>query len=182
MLVACSCFGFRPPIPPKRGHIYFWSMSTVAKRSPISDTAEHLLHSSRQSVHILYDRPPLYSLKLPLRMGDVDCRLIYAPSGPRESHSKQHQFSPYCSSRQMVPILHNGSPLPPPKLPLPIGELDPHLIHGRWSHQSDQSSYLKRHFDRFSRFCRADNCDRLTYRLTDYAIPSVTICLICVVQ
>jgi len=32
------------------------------------------------------------------------------------------------SSRQKVPILYNGRPFPP-KLPLPMGDLDPHLTH-----------------------------------------------------
>jgi len=31
---------------------------------------------------------------------------------------------------QSVPILYNGTPLLPSKLPLPMGNLDPHLIHG----------------------------------------------------
>ena len=34
------------------------------------------------------------------------------------------------SWRQNVPILYNGMPLSPSKLPLHIGDLDPRLIHG----------------------------------------------------
>jgi len=34
------------------------------------------------------------------------------------------------SSPQSVPILYNGTPLSPSKLLLPMGDLDPHLIHG----------------------------------------------------
>jgi len=34
------------------------------------------------------------------------------------------------SSRQGVPILYNGLPLPPSKLPICMEDLNPHLIHG----------------------------------------------------
>ena len=42
-----------------------------------------------------------------------------------------------------------------------------------WVHQP--SPYPKRHLDRFSRFCRAHDCDRQTDRQPDHATPSVTI-------
>jgi len=53
-------------------------------------------------------------------------------------------------------LQHNRPPLPPSKLPLPIGVSGSHLIHGSLSPQP------KWHLDRFSRFCRAHNCDRQT--------------------
>ena len=40
----------------------------------------------------------------------------------------------------------------PPKLPLAMGDLDPHLRHGSLAHRSPRP---KRHLDRFSHFCRA---------------------------
>ena len=63
------------PTPPRKGAQQppptFRLMSIVAKRSPISATAELLLHSSRQRVYTLqWDTPSL--LKLPLPMGDLD--------------------------------------------------------------------------------------------------------------
>jgi len=56
-------------------------------------------------------------------------------------------------------ILYNGKrcvepAVPSPlKLPLPMGDPDPHLVHGSlgWAHPSPQ---LKWHLDRFSYFCR----------------------------
>ena len=50
---------------PRKGHSSspsFRPFSIVAKRSPISATAEHLLHRSRQGIVILYKRPPLSPL------------------------------------------------------------------------------------------------------------------------
>ena len=42
------------------------------------------------------------------------------------------------SSLQSVSILYNGPPLSTVKLPLPMGDLDPHLINGSFSHPSSQ--------------------------------------------
>ena len=57
--------GVPAPLPQKRGghskgtSRNFRPMSIVAKRSPISSTVEHLLHSSPQCVSILCSGPPL---------------------------------------------------------------------------------------------------------------------------
>ena len=65
-----------------------------------------------------------------------------------------------------VAMLYNGPPILPSKLPLPMGYLDPHLIHGSLSPQP------KQHLNQFSRFCRVHG----NYvRLTDHATGSVTI-------
>jgi len=42
--------------------------------------------------------------------------------------------------------------LPPSKLPSPMGDLHPHLIHGSLG---PPESLTKQHLDRFSRLCRA---------------------------
>jgi len=68
-----------------------------------------------------------------------------------------------------VPILYNGTPLPPSKLPLLLGDLNLHLIHG--SHPSQHS---KRHRNRFSRFYRAHGRDGQTDRQTDREIDRYT--------
>jgi len=91
----------------------FQPMSIVAKRSPISATAELLLHSSLQSAQIPYNGPSLHS-----------------------------------------------------KLPLRIGDLNPHLIHGMVL-CVHPSPHPKRHLGRLSRFCSAYDCDRPTDRPTD---------------
>ena len=67
-----------------------------------------------------------------------------------------------------------GRPFSPQNLPLPMGDLDPHLIHGSRAHPSPQP---KRQLDRCSRFCRAHYSvtDRPTDRPTDHATRSVRI-------
>jgi len=40
-----------------------------------------------------------------------------------------------------------------PKMPIPVGNLDPHLMHGSFGHASQQ---LKPHLDRFRRMWPAD--------------------------
>ena len=67
------------------------------------------------------------------------------------------------SSRQRVAILYNGLPFPPSKLPLPTGDLRPHLIHIPWAHRSPQPKW---YLDRFSHLCRAHDCDEQTDRTT----------------
>jgi len=63
----------------------------------------------------------------------------------------------------VVPMLNKWLALPAPsKLPLFIGNLDPHqYVVPRAAHRSPQP---RRHLDRFSRFCSAHNCNRPTDR------------------
>jgi len=65
------------------------------------------------------------------------------------------------SSRQRVPIIYNRNPSPS-KLPLRLGGSGPRLTHASLGRLES-----KRHVDRFSRVCRAHNCDRETDRQTD---------------
>jgi len=76
----------------------------------------------------------ILSPKLTLLMGDPDTHLIH--NNPlRESkpiiRTASRLVQPF-SHRwlQSVPILYNGQTLPPSKLPLLTGDLDPNLIHG----------------------------------------------------
>ena len=68
--------------------------------------------------------------------------------------------------------LQRAAPSPTSKLPLPVEDMDPHLIGNMlpWANPTPQP---KRHLDRFSRFCRAHDRNRQTDR-TDHATPSVT--------
>ena len=54
-----------------------------------------------------------------------------------------------------------GNPFPE-SCPFPWGDLDPHLTHGFLAHPSPQ---LKRHLDRFSRFCTDDRRVSLYFTL-----------------
>jgi len=79
---------------------------------------------------------------------------------------KRHldRFSCFCTDDQCsYTVVHNGTPLPPSKLPLPMGDLKP--PSNTWF-LGPPSPDIKRHLDRFSRFCRAHYsvADRQTNR------------------
>ena len=54
----------------------------------------------------------------------------YSPSEPITQTASRSVQAYSHRGPQSVPILYNGMPLSPSKLPLPMGDLDPHLIHG----------------------------------------------------
>ena len=70
------------------------------------------------------------------------------------------------------PILYNVHPLSPFKTAASHGDLDPRLIRVS---VGPPSFTTKRHFDRFSSFCRAYVRDRSRDWPTDSATPSVTV-------
>jgi len=72
--------------------------------------------------------------KLPLPKGHLDLHLTHDSVGPSEpmTQTGSRSVRPF-SHRwpQSVPILYNGTSLPPcSKLPFPMEDMDPHLIHG----------------------------------------------------
>jgi len=73
--------------------------------------------------------------------------------------------------QQSVPILCNGTPLPPSKLPLPIGYLDPHLIHGSLGPPESWTQMASRSMQAFLQSSLVWQTDRPT----DHATWSVTI-------
>jgi len=103
-------------------------MSIVAKRSPISAAAEHLLHSSRQSVvgHIGDTWRIQLNLCTLVPPGEYDS--TRASLGPHKPKREIDRFSRFCTADgRKVPILYNGRSFPQ-KLPFPIGGFGPHLI------------------------------------------------------
>ena len=74
------------PAPPQKGHCSTRVQPTtiVAKRLPISVSTEHLLHSSRQEVPILYNGRP-FPKNCPFPWEDLDPHLMYDFLGPSES-------------------------------------------------------------------------------------------------
>jgi len=97
-------------------------------------------------------------------MGRSGHHLTHDSLGPSESTTQTEcrSVQPFLHRRpQSVPKLYNGTPLSRSKLPLPMGDLDSHLMCGSLAHPSPQP---KRHLDRFSCFCRAHYCDRPTDR------------------
>jgi len=66
-------------------------------------------------------------------MGDLDPNLILIPWTYPSQKPKLHldRFSRvYTDNRRVSLYFTMGRPFPPSKLPLPMGDLDPNLIHG----------------------------------------------------
>jgi len=104
--------------PPLFGQCLLWP------RSPISATAELLLHSSRQRIAMLYNRPPLCPLKIaPFHEGS-EPHLIRGSLGAPESSAQtaSRSVQPFLHiSPQSVPILNNGPPFHPQNCLFPWG-------------------------------------------------------------
>ena len=60
------------------------------------------------------------------------------------------------------------------KLPLHVGDLDPHIIHGSLGPQESPPNGISR-LDQFIRFFTAHECDQQTHTGRDHATPSVAI-------
>jgi len=75
-----------PAPPPQKGALQHrvQPTTTVAKRLPIAISTEHLLHSSRQKVPILYNGRP-FPKNCPFPWEDLDPHLIYDSLVPSES-------------------------------------------------------------------------------------------------
>jgi len=83
-------------------------------------------------------------------MGDLNPRLIHGSLGPHEFSAKRHvdRFSRFCTAHFRASLCFAmGRPLPS-KLPVPMGDLDLHLIHD-WAHPSLQP---KQHLNWICRF------------------------------
>jgi len=111
---------------------YDWTRASFGPPKSTTQTAnrsvQHFLHSLRQKVRILYNGRP-FPPKLPLAIPGSGPHLIHDSLG----HSKitiqtaWRSIQPFSHKwPQSVPIPYYGCPFPP-KLPLPMGDLDPHL-------------------------------------------------------
>jgi len=127
-------------------------------------------------------------------------RAIHAPNGgcledfvPKweQSHGDPHE-APTCAaarhrSYRSLTSVHHGflrssAFYPVPRNPMIYNGLDtPRSDPFRWTTSTsmvnwvDSTQHLIRHLDRFSRYCRAQNCDRQTDAQTDHATRSVTV-------
>ena len=93
------CITWGPSLPSNRGTApNFRPMSIVAERSPISATAEHLLHSSRQKVPIIYNGTPFAPPPQNCPLGDLDPDIIHGSCANRSPQPKRHlnRFSRSC--------------------------------------------------------------------------------------
>jgi len=131
------------------------------------DQFSHFSHRWPQSVPILHSGRPLPQNSL--SHGGAGPPFNTIPWAYSSSQPKQHldRFSRFCTDDHIVSLYFAmGRPFFLSKLPLPMGQSGSHLIHGSLG-PPYQSPQPKRHLDRFSRFCRAHQCDRLTDRQTD---------------
>jgi len=78
--------------------------------------------------------------------------------------------SDFCTAHRIESRYFKMAALSPSKLPVHMWDVDRIEYMVCWVHPQP-----KRHIDRFSRFCRADDRVRQTDRPTDHANPSVTI-------
>jgi len=95
-------------------------------------SAGPFVHSSRHKVSILYNGPH-FSQKLPFLMGIwTPCNTCFLePTRVRNPNGIWIGSAVFSTAaRPSVPILCNGTPLFPSKLPIPVGGSGPHLIHG----------------------------------------------------
>jgi len=137
-----------------------------SKSQTASRPVQPFLHSSLQRVPILYNGPPLHCQNCTFLQGDLD-PIYHNFLGPIRAHNPNDisigsavfaQFTTVLdSSPQTIPIIHNGLRFPS-KLPLLMGDLDPHLIYGSLGPPESSNKW---HLDWFSYFCRAH------YHLTD---------------
>jgi len=92
---------------------------------------------SKTSLHL---QPAFLSPKIAPSDGCIWTRLTHGSLGPPESstHTTSWPVQPFSHRRpQSVPILYNG-------MPLPMGNLDPHLIHGSLSSPESSTHMVSR--------------------------------------
>ena len=83
-----------------------------------------------------------------LTWGDLDPHVIYGSLGPPESSTQMacQSFQPFLHVQpQSVPILYNGTPFSPSKLPLPTGDLgsrSPWEGAIRWGSRSPSNTWF----------------------------------------
>jgi len=153
------------------------------QRAPPYTETRHTAYRSLRAVQLLLRsspftwpcKGPYTPLKVPIPVGESAPHLIHCSLGPCNSASQIESWliQPFLnSSSRKIPILYNGPLFSPQNCPLPMGDVDLHLIHGSLAHTIPQP---KRHLNWFSRFCTAHYCDRLTRQMTDHTTQSVTI-------
>jgi len=142
-----------------------------SKSQMASRLVQPFLYSSRQRVAILYNGPPLFSLKIAVSHGRSGLHLIHGslvPSHPNQ-YSKRHlgRFSRLCRAPGRESLYFTmGRPFLPLKLTLSMGgDMDPHLIHGSLS-PPEPTTWTSQSVQTFLQGSR--ETDRPTDRQTDY--------------
>ena len=144
------------PAPPKKGaqpH-NFRPMFVVAKQLPISATGENLLHSSRQSVTIVYKGAatfPPYNYSFPWGTGTPSNRIPWAHLSPQPKRHLDRFTRFRTDDHRMFQYFTIGHPSPIKIAPSRVG-CGPRC---NTCSLGPPKSIPKRHLDWVSRFCTA---------------------------
>jgi len=117
---------------------------------------------------ILYNGHP-FSQNCPFPWGDLDPHLTQDSLGPSEptTQTEFQSVQPFLHRwPQNVPVLYNGMPPSPSKLPLPTGDLDPHLIHGSLGPPESSTQMASRSVQSFLQGSLVWKTDRPTNHVT----------------
>jgi len=108
----------------------------------------------------------------------LDSHLTHDSLGPSKpkTQTASRSVQPFLhSSPQSVPILHNGTPLSPSKLPLPMGIWTPSNTYGSLGPPESKTQTASRSVQPFLQGSIVRQTDRQTARPTDHATRSVTV-------
>jgi len=126
----------------------------------------------RQSLYFATHHP--FPIKITPSHGDVNLHLIHDYLGPSEptTQTVSRSVKPFLHRwPQNVPILYNGTLLCPSKLPLPMWDVDLHLMRGSLDPPESSNRTASRSIKRFLHGSLVWQTDRPT----DHATRSVTI-------
>jgi len=123
---------FSIPIGYLNLHLIYGSLGPLKSSTQTrSRLVQPFLHSSRQSVPILYNGPPFPLSKLPLPLRGSGRHLIIIPWANRAHYPNGIWIgSAVLLSSPQFTILHNRQPIPSSKWPLLMAGSRPHFIHG----------------------------------------------------
>jgi len=146
-----NCHCHRESIPPSNT----WFLGSTKTASQL---VQLFLHSLWQKIPILYNGCS-FPTKLPLPMGGTTPHLIQFLE-PIQAHNLNSTSTGSAVFAQMTvkcPYTSQWATPSPLKIAPSNGGCGPHLINGSLVQPSRQP---KHHLDRFSRYCRAQQCDR----------------------
>ena len=170
-------------VPPHKGTLvpsgkYDWTCTSTEVHNP-----NVKLIGSAVFAQLIAESPytlqwvPLSS-KIAPSSGGCGPHLTHDSLGPSKPTTQMASRSvqPFLHScPQSVPMLYNGMPFPPSKVPPPMGDLDPYLIHGFLGLPESSTQMASWSVQPFLQGSLVWLTDRPTDRLTDHTARLVTI-------
>jgi len=110
--------------------VHPWAHSSPQPKWQIDQFSHFCIAHGRKSRYIKIGAPVPQNCPFP--WVDLDPIKHMIPWTNLSPQPKWHLdwFSRFCTDSRRVSLYFSGSPLPPLELSLPMGDLDPHLIHG----------------------------------------------------